>query len=99
VFDLSALESGSAFMPYSRLIWRSLVNLCWAWLLFYGLTIGVGLALGKALELAYSRAPWLALLAAGPALATLVLIYARLLGRLAWRIEQWVATRADDDES
>lgn len=98
LFYLSALESGSWLMPYSRMVWRSTGLLAWAWALFYGLTIGVGLLLAEAFAAAAERGMYLGLLAGGPLLAAYLLIYARLLGRLAWRIERWVENQAGEEE-
>lgn len=82
---LSALEANSVWIPLTLPIVRSLFVLWWGWILFYaetGALAGVVLAL-----IVFGRgslgAP--AIIAAGPYLAAFVLIYARLLGRLAWR--------------
>jgi hypothetical protein len=94
---LSALETGSALVPYSPLVWRSLLFVCWAWGGFYAVTLAVTLPATMALQAGYPEHPWLTATAAGPALAALFLIESRLLGRLAWRIEQWANRRAEQE--
>lgn len=88
VLLLSALENGSPLSPLSRVIRRSLVNVWWAWGLFYVET-GVLLvvwALAVVPEFPYQ--PFAVTLFAMPPLAAIFLIYARLLGRLIWCIGQ-----------
>jgi hypothetical protein len=82
---LSAMERDSLFVPFSGPILRSLGTLWWGWMLFYLITtpLVVGwLALtGYLLVTAFYGTPFLS----GPLLATIILVYARLLGRVAWR--------------
>jgi DNA-directed RNA polymerase subunit RPC12/RpoP len=84
---LSSLEAGTPWAPLTPPIIRSLVVSMWCWGVFY-------------IEITLLATPWVALvlvgvqlrhpfwtaLVAAPPLAALLLIYARLLGRLAWRI-------------
>jgi hypothetical protein len=93
VLLLSALENGSPLSPLSRVIRRSLVNVWWAWGLFYVET-GVLLvvwALAVVPEFPYQ--PFAVTLFAMPPLAAIFLIYARLLGRLIWCIGQHEPSR------
>jgi hypothetical protein len=82
---LSTQEANSPFIPLSLPILKSLVAFAGGWLLFYalsGLVVGAAAAL---IALEASVSPYFALLGSGPILATVFLIYPRLLGRLAWR--------------
>jgi DNA-directed RNA polymerase subunit RPC12/RpoP len=86
VFLLSSLEADSFWMPASWVVLRSLVFLGWCWIIFY-LEAGLLAAgwLGLVL-LAVPAHPYVTVLGAGPILSAIVLIYARLLGRLGWKI-------------
>ncbi len=91
---LSALESESFLFPYSLPILKSVARLSWAWLVFYllsGLVVGGWVALATyTLKLQpYAMTALLAVL-----LAAVMLIYARLLGRLGWVIT--AAQRGED---
>jgi predicted RNA-binding Zn-ribbon protein involved in translation (DUF1610 family) len=86
---LSSLEAGSPWAPITPAILRSLLVRMWCWAIFY-LEIVLLAAPWIVLVLFgfYLRHPfWTALLSA-PLLSALMLIYARLLGRLAWRITE-----------
>jgi DNA-directed RNA polymerase subunit RPC12/RpoP len=97
VILLSSLEANSAFVPLTTPILRSLVTGWWAWLLFYLLS-GVlwWLFLMAVLAILVSFLP--AIIAMGPVLAALLLIYARLIGRLGWRIS-WSEVHESDDQT
>ncbi len=85
VLLLSALEADSYFFPISPPVLRSLGYLAGGWLAFYlvsGLLVG---ATAAAILAGVGSAPELTWLLAGPVLAAVALIYARLLGRLAWK--------------
>jgi DNA-directed RNA polymerase subunit M/transcription elongation factor TFIIS len=85
VMLLSSLEAGSAFIPLSLPILKCMLTHWWCWLLFY-IELGIlwGLWAGL-LVIGIPHSPFLTVLFAGPMLAAIVLITARLLGRLAWR--------------
>ena len=86
VLLLSALESGSALMPFSAPILRSLIRLGWAWGLFYllsGALLVPIIAIAALVATPYATLGWLA---PAPLVAAYLLIYARLLGRLGWLI-------------
>ncbi len=94
VLVLSGLECESFLMPFSRPILASLVRQAGAWLVFYllsGIVVGGWVALAT-YTLAFEPYAMTALLAA--ILAAVMLIYARLLGRLGWVIT--IAYRGDD---
>ncbi|HUG92203.1 MAG TPA: hypothetical protein VML55_15285 [Planctomycetaceae bacterium] len=85
IIVLSSQEANSPLMPVTLPILKSLVTCAWGWLMFYGLS---GLVVGAAtvlVGLLSEVSPYVAFLASGPILATVCLIYPRLLGRLAWR--------------
>jgi hypothetical protein len=83
---LSALEANSIWAPLTLPIVTSLFRWFWCWLVFYPLTalIAAGLvaAFVSAVESGYDSL----LLLLGPLVAASILIYFRLLGRLAWRM-------------
>jgi hypothetical protein len=82
---LSSMEANSPWLPLTKPILHSVVTLWWGWLVFYALAAAV---LGGWLALIVVGSwlqPFLAGLLGGPVLAAAILIYARLLGRLAWR--------------
>ena len=83
---LSSLESDTQWAPATLRILLSLVTHAWCWIVFYAGTALLAAPLLALVVYGYFRHPfWTAALAA-PSLAALVLIYARLLGRLGWRI-------------
>ena len=85
IIVLSSQEANSMFVPLTLPILRSMVTSAWVWLMFYVLS---GALLGAAAVLILLESevsPYFALIASGPILATVCLIYPRLLGRLAWR--------------
>ena len=88
VLLLSALESGSALLPFSGPILRSLFRLSWAWGLFYllsGALLVPIIAIAALVATPYATLGWLA---PAPLVAAYLLIYARLLGRLGWLIAE-----------
>lgn len=85
IIVLSSQEANSMFIPLTLPILRSMVTSAWVWLMFYVLS-GVLVGAAAVLILLESEvSPYLALMGSGPILATVCLIYPRLLGRLAWR--------------
>jgi LSD1 subclass zinc finger protein len=83
---LSALEANSIWVPITGPIFSSLFLLCWGWFLFYVLTGLLAAAVLAVLYYGLSRFDVVAVMPVGPLLAASILIYARLLGRLAWKI-------------
>jgi hypothetical protein len=88
VLWLSAMECGSYILPYSSPVLRSLVRHPGTWLMFYLLSTPPLVAWVAAFYFAFGVSPYLAILFSGPIVATLVLLYARWLGRVAWSISQ-----------
>lgn len=95
VFVLSSLENDNPFIPIALPVLRSFKTVWWAWWLFYVITalllvgwVGVTIA-------ALLFQPYLSVFVSGPLLAAVMMIYARLLGRLTWCASQEETT--DDD--
>lgn len=90
---VSTAFSSSSWLPLSSVAWLSLVpgRAASAWLLFFAAALPLPVILIT--QLAYAPASYLALAMAGfgPQLAAAWLIYARLLGRLAWEIGESAA--------
>jgi hypothetical protein len=86
IFILSTLETNSMLWIVSGPILRSLIAQFLHWAVFYTLSIGMFVGLGWLFSLLGSRGPWMALLVGAPLEAAAIFIYARLIGRLAWRI-------------
>jgi predicted RNA-binding Zn-ribbon protein involved in translation (DUF1610 family) len=82
---LSSLEAGSAFMPLTLPILKCMVTRWWCWLLFYLETTFIWVLWAGLMWFGIPNSPYLTILLAGPMLAAILLITARLLGRLAWR--------------
>jgi hypothetical protein len=81
---LSILETGSPWLPVSGPVGLTLVRSWRSWLLFYAETSAlVGIWYGLARWL-LGKNPYVAVAILAPLLAAVLLIYVRLLGRLAW---------------
>lgn len=83
---LSAMESGSFLLPYSSVVLASLTRQPLTWLGFYVISTTLVVGWFVASAAAFPYAPYLVIAVSATALATLVLIYARLLGRVAWKV-------------
>jgi hypothetical protein len=81
---------------------RSLVQVSWAWALFYFETTPMVVAWSVIVVRQLSGyTPWLTPLYTAPLLAIIILIYARLIGRLAGCISastKKTLSKGDDDE-
>ncbi len=86
IFLLSTLEANSMLWIISGPIWRSLATQFVHWALFYILSIGLFAGLGWLFGLLGSRGYLIVILVGAPLEAAAILIYGRLIGRLAWRI-------------
>lgn len=83
---LSMLDSGSPLNPWSTSVLSTLVSHWWCWAILYGIT-GALLSLWVVVFLPLFAAwPWRVAALAGPPLAAILFIYARLLGRIIWRV-------------
>lgn len=88
---LSALDANSVWVPLTKVVFKSLLVLWWGWIGFYLLTALIAAGLGALLYYGVPRLEVFAFLAVAPLLSASLLIYARLLGRLAWKIGQKVS--------
>jgi DNA-directed RNA polymerase subunit M/transcription elongation factor TFIIS len=82
---LAMLETNSPLNPFSLPVWRSLFTAWWAWGLFYVETTLLVAAAGGLAWLAAIYVPVVGIALAAPVLVAALMIYFRLLGRLAWR--------------
>jgi hypothetical protein len=85
---LSALESGSAGTPFTQSVVASLGSHWWAWLLFYAETALLACVWPGLFLLGFAFQPFAVGALTGPLMAAVILIYARLLGRLGRAISQ-----------
>ncbi len=88
---LAMLETNSPLSPFSLPVWRSLLYAWWAWGLFYVETTVLIAAAGLLVLLAAIYVPFLGMMLAAPLLVATLMIYFRLLGRLAWRCGEGAA--------
>jgi hypothetical protein len=100
---LGALAAEGAWYPQAIVsVLRSLIQVGWAWALFYfEMTPMIVVWYIITIKLLAGRSPWLTPLFAGPLFAFLILIYARLIGRLAGCISASTKksfSQGDDDE-
>ena len=96
VFVLSTLEAGSPTTLVSWPVVRSFWTVWWGWLLFYVET-GVLIAIWAVPTVAFFQPyPWVTSLFSGPLLGAVMLIYARLIGRLAWSFGEYGDRESDD---
>ncbi|MFH1919762.1 MAG: hypothetical protein ABIP48_07765, partial [Planctomycetota bacterium] len=95
---LSMLEAGSPLVPVSLPIWGSLFSKWWAWTLFY---LETALVLAAFLVFAavviHYGGTWGSVLVV-PAWVAILMIYFRLLGRLAWCCAQGIAEKEERDK-
>jgi len=86
---LSSLAANAAWLPLSPApVLRSFGPLWRQWGLFYIYTGGLYVAWELLTLAGLRQSPWLVPLYSGPMMAAAMLIYARLLGRLAWLISR-----------
>ncbi len=85
VLLLSAMETDSYIVPISAPVMRSLGYCAGSWFKFYLVSSVMLLGVFAAIVRGSMEVPTLTWLLAGPVLAATALIYARLLGRLAWK--------------
>jgi predicted Zn finger-like uncharacterized protein len=99
VLLLSAMECESYMLPFSPPVLRTLGYYFHGWLAFQVLTLAMFAAWIVAFDYGFQQAPYLTALVSGPVLAAIMLIYARLLGRLAWRASGAPAVRVEKDDA
>lgn len=93
---ISAMDADSVWLPYSTMALRSLRRLTREWAVFYGLSAAFLCVTCGAFFVLAVRLPLAAGITLGPFIASVVFIYARLLGRLAWKIG--IDASGDDEE-
>ena len=96
IMVLSMLESGSAAAPISGAILKSCLRFRGAWLLFYAETAPILLVLTWVYRFAAPKNLTVALLIDAPLTIAVLLIYSRLMGRLAWTTA-WGEEEPDED--
>ncbi len=95
IFLLSSLEANSALSPISIPVYRSLFVLPGHWLVVYLEMAGIVTGLGLLFRWALDGQPRWAVAIAVCATVAGTLIYARILGRLAWRASRYEAEKED----
>jgi hypothetical protein len=93
IFLMSALESKSPVMPYSKPVWKSLWYAWHSWALFYLLTLLIGETFVYLLRVIPFGSIQMELVFISILLPFLLMVYFRLLGRLAW----FCSGRFDED--
>ncbi len=97
LFLLSSLHSDTTTMPYSRAVWLSLGYAWHAWVLFYLLTFLAGETMIYLWLVNPFKGFWTEISVISILLPIFWLVYARLLGRLAWfcsgRLEEGIRVR------
>ena len=99
---LSSLEANSPFVPVTLPILKSLANVAWAWAVFYGLSLCLAIVSVAPLVWGFglgTGAQFLGMIVLAPIMAGSCFLYARLLGRLAWRASLEVQTDEEDEET
>jgi hypothetical protein len=86
ILILSAMECESFLLPFSPPILASLLRNAGVWIVFYLVSTALLGGWFVIMSLTVTAAPYLLVVLLAPALAAVVLIYARLLGRLGWYI-------------
>ncbi len=81
---LSMLEANSLSVPLSGWVCRSWIRKWWAWGLFYLETLGPAAAIGLVIRGLQAEFVPMALAVLAPFIVAALMIYFRLLGRLAW---------------
>lgn len=93
---ISAMDSESVWLPYSPMTLQSLKRIPGIWAMFYVLSAAfLCVTCGTFVVLAV-KVPLAAGVTLGPFVATIMFVYARLLGRLAWKVGE-DASRDDDE--
>jgi hypothetical protein len=84
IFLMSALESKSPVIPYSKPVWKSLWYAWHSWVLFYLLTLLIGEVFVYSLRVIPFGSVHIELAFISILFPFLIIVYFRLLGRLAW---------------
>lgn len=104
VFLLSMIEQGSMLMPVSGPVWGSVLSGWRWWALFLVESLALDFVFGFAIRALLSLLPsagplhMLALAISSTLFVAFLIIYFRLLGRLAWCCEEVIALHATDED-
>ena len=99
---LSSLEANSPFIPLTWPILSSLKTVAWAWGAFYALSFALTLVWALPLTWWFTDGGWTTfflMLILAPLIAGWCFLYARLLGRLAWRVSLEFPEEEDEKET
>jgi hypothetical protein len=99
---LSSLEANSPFAPLTLPIVASLQTVTWAWGVFYGLSGGLLLVWALPLKWTLGKSGWtqfFTMIFAAPLISGWCFLYARLLGRLAWKASLTFLEKQEDEEA
>ena len=94
---LSSLEANHPLTPITEPILRTLVFYPQGWMLFHLITGSWVLGMVFISD-ALQEQPFLAALVLGPIVAAFLMIYPRLLGRVAWGASTMLETEDDEDD-
>jgi|GEM_PF-7003138 len=83
---LSAMDSESVLIPFSSIVFGSFRRIPGTWLKFYGLVLAMLIPSLAIIATASYFSAWAGALIGGPLWASIILIYARLLGRLGYAV-------------
>lgn len=78
----SALDNGSPLSAFSKNVLRSLKSVWWAWAIVIGVSAVMTVAWAAAFVWAFPYQPWGTILVMVPLLPGMLLLYARMMGRL-----------------
>jgi hypothetical protein len=89
----SAIDNGSLLAPFSKNVLRSLKSVWWAWAIVLVVSVGMTVAWAVAFASPFPYQPWGTVTLMVPLLPGMMLLYARLIGRLllcAHMQDDWV---------
>ena len=89
---MSALEANSVWVPLTIPVIKSLVSVGWAWAVFFLLTGLLGVAICAVAYFGFRFVGFGTWIGLGLIIPMALLIYARLMGRLAWKIGRTVTS-------
>ncbi len=94
---LSTIEARSPFVPFSLLVTRSFALRSWAWGRFYLASAALAVIWPGSLIWAYQRNPFYAAVITAPLMGIALLVYPRLLGRLAGFLAELETELAEEE--
>ena len=78
----SALDNGSPLAAFSKNVFRSLTSVWWSWAIVVVVSMAMVAAWAAAFVSAFDFQPWVTVIVLVPLLPGMMLLYARLIGRL-----------------